>query len=138
MIDDKSKKTILKRISSDKEKLLKHLKQVPIIQVSCQKLNISRATYYRWRKQDKKFAKNADSAIQDGRLLINEMAESQLINAIKEQNMTGIIFWLKNNNPIYSDKVELTHRAGKEELSTEQKESIEKAILLTQGEKFKK
>lgn len=137
-MEDKSKKTISKRISSDKENLLEHLKQVPIIQVSCQKLNISRATYYRWRKQDSKFTKKADLAIQEGRQLINEMAESQLINSIKEQNMTGIIFWLKNNNPIYSDKVELTHRTDKEELSTEQKASIEKAILLTQGEKFKK
>lgn len=136
-MDGKSKETILKRISSDKEKLLENLKQVPIIQVSCQKLSISRATYYRWRKKDKKFARKADGALQEGRQLINEMAESQLINAIKEQNMTGIIFWLKNNNPIYSEKVELTHRTDKDELSTEQKASIERAIKLTQGEKFK-
>ena len=36
------------------------------------------------------------------------MAESQLLTAIKDQNMTAIIFWLKSHHPAYTNKVEVT------------------------------
>lgn len=122
--------TIEKRVAKDKQVILENLKQVPIIQVACQKSGIGRASYYRWRKGDKSFAKKADEAVHEGRLLINEMAESQLINSIKEQNMTGIIFWLKNNNPVYGDKVELTHKAKNKKLTPDQEKLIDKALRL--------
>jgi hypothetical protein len=35
---------------------------------------------------------------------MNDIAESKLLSAVKDGNMTAIIFWLKNNNPRYSDK----------------------------------
>lgn len=132
--------TIQKRISEDKQKLLEQLKQVPIIQVACQKCSLGRATYYRWRKESKKFAQTADSAIDEGKKLINDLAESKLISAIQDQNMTGIIFWLKNNSSHYTDKVELTHKLNKdnETLSPEQKELIEKALKLTNNINLKK
>lgn len=122
--------TINKRLSTDKKKLLKHLEQVPIIQVACQKSGIGRSSYYRWRKEDKLFAKRADKALQNGKQLINELAESQLINAIKDQNMTGIIYWLRNNHPGYADRIELTHKTDKEHLSPEQEKLVSKALRL--------
>jgi hypothetical protein len=136
-MDKEYQKTIQKRMSVDKQKILENLKQIPIISVACQKAGIGRASIYRWRNQDKFFSKEVDKALQEGKQLINDLAESQLINAIKEQNMTGIIYWLRNNSPGYADRIELTHKREKEELSDEQKELVKKAIALTHGEKLK-
>ena len=129
-MDNKSK-TISKRIFKDKAKLLELLIKVPIVQVACEKLGIGRATYYRWRKADEKFALDADEAIQYGKYYINDMAESQLINQIKEQNMTAIIFWLKKNHSAYADRLQITAKAEKTEgLSEEQKAIVEKALKM--------
>ena len=136
-MDKKYQKTIEKRISLDKQEVLENLKKVPIISVACQKAGIGRSSLYRWKAQNRLFSKEVDKALQEGKQLINDMAESQLISAIKEQNMTGIIYWLRNNHPGYADRVELTHKAEREELSSKQKELVKKAIALTQGSKFK-
>lgn len=132
----KYQRTIKKRLSEDKQKILENLKQVPIISVACQKLGIGRSSIYRWKTEDKLFSKEVDKALQEGKQLINDLAESQLISAIKDQNMTGIIYWLRNNHPGYADRIELTHKAEKEELSPEQKELVKKAITLTHGNKL--
>lgn len=134
---DKYQKTIEKRLSEDKQKILEDLKQIPIISVVCQKAGIGRSSVYRWKIDDKLFSKEFDKALQEGKQLINDLAESQLINAIKDQNMTGIIYWLRNNHPGYADRIELTHKTEKEELSPEQKELVKKAIALTHGNKLK-
>lgn len=135
-MDKKYQITIKKRLSEDKHKILENLKQVPIISVACQKLGIGRSSFYRWKIEDKLFSKEADKALREGRQLINDLAESQLISAIKEQNMTGIIYWLRNNHPGYADRIELTHKTEREELSPEQKELVKKAIALTHGNKL--
>jgi hypothetical protein len=129
-------KTITKRQDANKMLLIEQLKKAPIVQLVCEKLSIGRATYYRWRKEDKQFAKKADQALLEGKLLINDLAESKLIGAIKDQNMTAIIFWLKNHDSTYSNKVELTHKTEKEELSAEQKKLVKKAISLTHGNTY--
>lgn len=138
-MDDKSKKTIQKRNSEDKKKVLENLKQVPIISVACQKSGISRASYYRWKDSDKNFSKEAFKSLREGKQLINDLAESQLINAIKDQNMTGIIWWLRNNHPDYTNKIELsTSKAGEEKLNPEQQKLIEKALSILKLDKNKK
>lgn len=135
-MDKNYKKTIKKRLAEEKQKILENLKQIPIVSVACQKLGVARSSFYRWKVEDKLFSKDVDKALSEGKKLINDLAESQLINAIKDQNMTGIIWWLRNNHPGYADKIELTHKTEKEELSNEQKELVKKALVLTQGNKF--
>lgn len=115
--------------------LLKQLKKTPIVEVSCKKLGIGRATYYRWRKDDPEFADEADFALQEGSTLINDMAESQLINSIKDGNMTGIIFWLKNHHKQYSPKLEVTTKSLDIPLTDEQKELIQKSLAMAFGNK---
>ena len=123
--------TIEKRMSEDKQRVLENLKKVPIVSVVCQQTGISRSSFYRWKSQDKLFSEQANEALREGKQLINDMAESQLVSAIKERNMTAIIYWLRNNHPSYADRVELTHKREKEELSPKQKELVKKAIALT-------
>lgn len=88
---------------NDQQILLEQFKKTPIVQVACEKTGIGRSTYYRWRK-NQNFKKQAEKALLHGTLLVNDLAESQLISAIKDKNITAIIFWLKNNNPKYSEK----------------------------------
>ncbi len=39
------------------------LKKTPIVQVACERSSVGRATYYRWKKDDADFAKQADEAL---------------------------------------------------------------------------
>jgi len=129
---------ITKRINKDQELLIEQLKKTPVVQIACEKTSIGRSTYYRWLENYPEFAKKAVKAIKEGEALVSDLAESQLLTAIRDGNLTAIIFYLKNHNPTYSDKVELTHRTSKEELTVEQKKLIQRAITLTQGKKFAK
>ncbi|MFH1544038.1 MAG: hypothetical protein ABIE03_05925 [Patescibacteria group bacterium] len=113
-----------------KKQLIEQLKKTPIIEVTCKKMGIGRATFYRWKKADLKFADEAELALQEGSQLINDMAESQLINAIKNGNLTGIIFWLKNHHKQYSPKLEVTAKNGDIPLTDEQKELIRRSLAL--------
>lgn len=114
-----------------KEALCDQLKKAPIVQLACEKIGLGRATYYRWRKEDKEFAHQADEAISEGVLLMNDMAESQLLSAIKAQNLTAIIFWLKNRHKSYNtQKFEVTTKLEDRELTEEQRQIVTKALSL--------
>ncbi len=76
----------------DKEKFLEKLAKTPIVEVACKQAGLPRTTYYRWRKEDEGFAAACDEAIVTSSDLINDMAESQLISAIKEKNLTAIMY----------------------------------------------
>jgi len=126
-------------MKSQKEKLtlIEQLKKTPIIQLTCERAGISRATYYRWRKEDQQFAKNADEALIEGILLVNDMAESQLMSAIREKNMTAIIYWLRHHHPSYANKVEISGRLthSDEELTPEQMALVKAALRLASFDK---
>ena len=70
---------IQKRIIKQKENLLETLSKYPIIQVACEKSGISRATYYRWCDEDDVFFEKAQTQLQKGKDLVNDMAESNII-----------------------------------------------------------
>lgn len=84
-----------------KKKLLCELERVPIIQVACQRVGISRSTFYRWVDVDEEFADKVSSSIEKGIDIINDMAESKLISAIKEDKHSAIVFWLRHNSYKY-------------------------------------
>ena len=131
-MESKTKNTIEKRQKQDKELLLKELKKTPIVQIACQKTGIGRATYYRWRKEDKDFSKTADEAIREGELFINDMSESQIISLNREKNWSAISFWLRHHHPKYADKIKIdaSIRNVSEELTPGEKALIRKALRL--------
>jgi len=97
----KARRTIEERQDKKKEKLLEQLLMMPIVQIACEKIGIGRATYYRWREDDKDFKKKANKALSIGVSLINEMAESKLITKIKGEDLKAIMYWLNNNSVKY-------------------------------------
>lgn len=120
------------KTDKNKELVIQQLKKTPIVQVSCEKVGIGRATFYRWKQEDQDFATKADEALLEGSLLVNDVAESQLMSAIRDKNLTAIIFWLKHHHPNYATKVEVTARlkADNEILTPEQEELVTKALKL--------
>ena len=125
--------SVAKRIKKDKEILLEQLEKTPIVTLACEKIGVGRATFYRWKKEDSKFSSSADAAITYGNLLINDMAESQLLSSIRDGNLTGIIFWLKHHHPAYETRIELrqAYNRTEEKLSKHQEEIIKQALKIT-------
>jgi hypothetical protein len=60
------------------------------------------------------------------------MAESQLLSAIRDRNLTAIIFWLKHHHPQYETRVEIRQAIarGEEKLTKKQKEAVCRALKL--------
>lgn len=122
---------IEERQNRQRDMLLEQLKKTPIVQVACQKIDIARATYYRWRKEDHAFKKESDQALEEGSLLVNDMAESKLLSLIQEGNLTGIIFWLKHHHKTYASRVEVTAKLAEQDpLNAEQQQLIREAVRL--------
>lgn len=119
--------------TQDKQKLLDQFKKTPIVQVACERCGVPRATYYRWRKDDEKFTEACDAAIEESTGFINDMAESQLIAAIKEKNMTAIIYWLKSNHAKYATKIQVSGQINHqiEALTPEQSAVVAEALRLS-------
>jgi len=116
----------------NKQQVVDQLKFNPIIQIACQKCGVSRATFYRWRNEDEEFKKQTETAIKDGVLLINDLAESQLLAAIKDQNLTAIIFWLKNHHGDYADKIQVStdQKPIDNNLTPEEEKLVKKALQM--------
>lgn len=115
-----------------KNDLIEQLGKTPIIEIACSKIGIGRTTFYRWKKEDKEFADRAEEAICQGLSLISDIAESQLINAIKTGQLTAIIFWLRNHRDTYKTKVEISGQFNNqiEALDPEQEALVREALRL--------
>ena len=97
-------------------------------------------TYYRWVKASKKFAREAEEAIFEGRLFISDIAESQIFSLIKDKKIEAIKYWLSHNNSRYANKLELsgTVTTKDEPLTAEQKALIRKALQLSSLRNYEK
>jgi len=114
-----------------KDKFLESLKKVPIVQIACEKIGVSRNSVYRWRNQDEKFLEDMDLAMAEGEAFINDISEGQLLNMIKEKSWPALAFWLRHRNPKFRDKVEITTKIKhNDELTPEQEATVREALRL--------
>ena len=118
------------KTSKQKQLILEQLKKTPIIQVATEKVGVARSSFYRWKATDKKFAVAVDEAIDQGVSLMNEYAESMLISAIKDQNLTAVFYWLNHRHPAYETRMRIDGRIKHQtdELTPEQTKLIEGAL----------
>lgn len=105
----------MKKSDQNKELFLEQLKKTPIVQIACEKLGISRASFYRWKAEDETFAKGVDEATLEGYLLVNDLAESQLITAVKDRNLSAVTYWLRHHHPVYANRLELDAKIKRDE-----------------------
>ena len=100
-------------IHNKKDALLKALeKSLGVVTTACKQLDIGRATYYRWLKEDEEFAKAAKD-IQDVAL---DFVESKLFEQIQDSSTAATIFYLKTKGKKrgYVERSELDLSSGDE------------------------
>lgn len=80
-----------KRRVTDKEIENAYEKKGANISATCKSLNIDRQTFYNRRKK----SKSLDEALSQVEESLIDFAESKLMSAIQDDNLTAIIFYLK-------------------------------------------
>lgn len=128
-MSDDALTTTAERTKRDKAVLIEQLRKTPVIQIACEKSGVSRMTYYRWR-EDEEFTKAADEALMDGKSLVNDLAESQLLSALREGEAWSVQYWLRHHHIDYSNKLEITAKAASDKLTPEQQEQLDRALAL--------
>ena len=99
---------------SEKEKekkkklLVELLSKTPIVETACQKVGITRMMFYRWKEDDSDFTEAIEDALSVSRERTNDLAESQIINKIKDDHFGACTFWLRNNCKRYHAKKAIT------------------------------
>lgn len=82
---NKSKRPTNKRIAAV------YLKKACNVSLTCEALHISRNTFYEWRKKDSEL----DELLKEKEESMLDYAESKLMKAIQDDNLTATIFFLK-------------------------------------------
>jgi hypothetical protein len=120
------------RQKQQKQLFIDQLRKTPIIQVVCEKLDVSRSTFYRWKKTDAEFSKACIEALEDGCQLVNDLAESSLMSAIKGENLTAIMFWLRTHHAKYKNKIDINANINnfQEQLTPDQQKVVDEALRL--------
>lgn len=122
--------TVESRIAQYKSKIIAQLNKIPIVQIACERSGVGRSTFYRWCGQDPVFAEQARAALLEGKAMVNDLAESQLISSIKDKSFQAIAYWLKHNHPDYRTRVEFTPSTPQESLTPEQEQKVLSALQL--------
>ncbi len=123
---DMNRPSVQVRMNKEKKLMLEQLERTPNIQIACTRVGIGRATHHRWCKNDVDYGKRAEAAITEGVSIVNDLAESQLITAIREKDMRAITLWLKRHHPTYMEKP----RTVKEEIEKDRPLTVEENALV--------
>lgn len=92
------------RTREERTKMVEILSENPCVHYACKKVGVSRATHYRWMKDNAEYRVEISRALKDGRTIWNENAEAALLKKVREGNMHAIKFYLSNNDPRYTPK----------------------------------
>ena len=126
-------------VQKDKDRLLESLKECSgIVTFACEKVGLSRQTFYRWCRDDPEFKERVDA--------INELqidvAEASLLKKIQKGDTTAIIFYLKTKGKDrgYSERREISIPGGvgvelKNDFDVSKLSDEERKVLLKIAEK---
>lgn len=96
-----------------------------IIGLACKTAEINRLTYYRWRKEDPKFAADCDEVLE----FCCDYVESQLMKNIEKGHQAAIQYWLDRKARHRGYGPVVTHiqeeNTGSNEISSEDLELLE-------------
>jgi hypothetical protein len=81
-------------------------KNMGIVSISARQVGVHRATHYEWMKDDEHY-RTAVQHLEGNQL---DLAESVLLNQIREGNTTAVIFFLKTKGRVrgYVERTEIT------------------------------
>lgn len=130
----------MRQIEQDKLKLILELKGNPIVLIACKKQNLAPSTFYRWKTNDKRFAKEVNRAITRGRETVSDVAEAHLINSVKKGEMRSVLYWLKVFRHPYKKidrtTIEIKQKLPIAEIPTKKQNNNVEKILAKISEKF--
>lgn len=79
---------------------------------ACDKLDVARATFYRWKERDQVFDGKTERSIEIGQEVINDLAVTKLVQNINNGDMRAIVYQLDRRHPRYKQGV--TERGSEE------------------------
>lgn len=85
-------------------KTIQMIAEMPFVNQACKKAGISRATFYRWKKDNPEFREGVKKALSEGRENIAEIAEVMLMKRVRDGDMNAIKFTLNHNSDRYKPK----------------------------------
>lgn len=122
------------------DKFLAELERVPIVTAACEKVGISRNTYYRWCDEDADFALAAQERLEIGTEFVNDFAQSNILNGIKSGDINTSKWWLSSRDKKFRKPFPVTryidHRLEDEERERKIEEK-KKQMKNFQGKWFK-
>jgi len=95
------------------EKLLDYLRETANISVACNKVGISRQTFYRWKEENPEFAIRVTEACEEGDENMNDYTESRMNSLIKNGHWQAIRYRLDKKHPKYMKDVPETFDDGR-------------------------
>lgn len=111
------------RVRLQRQLLLEQLLKMPILEAVCKKVEVSRSTVYRWRDEDPEFAKAFNEAMEAGTDVLDDVAESKLLELINRADPSAVFFYLKYRHHRYSP-LAATHKERKLQELHESKNAI--------------
>ena len=99
-----------------------------------EKLDIGRSSFYRWQSEDIVFKKAVEEAVSEGVTVVNDLAESKLVLAVKDGDIQAIRYWLNNHHSTYSPTIKVRHSLDSAELSEEQRLVISATLNILKDE----
>lgn len=89
----------MKKTKALVNKILAELEKTGIAQIACDKVGISRNTFYRWIKEDRDFLEQVDEAKSLGEGVVSDVALSNVITGIRNKDPMFTKYWLSHRHP---------------------------------------
>lgn len=89
----------MKKTKALLDRLVEEIEKTPLVQVACDKVGISRNTFYRWVKEDPELPTRINEAMSLGMGVVNDVAVSNVLEGIKKKDVGYTKYWLTNNHP---------------------------------------
>lgn len=89
----------MKKTKALLDKLVEEIEKTPLIQIACDKVGISRNTFYRWMKEDEDFLARVNEAVSLGTGLVSDVAISNVLEGIKKKDSMYTKYWLSHKHP---------------------------------------
>jgi glucan phosphorylase len=100
----------------------------------CRKADISRKTFYEWRKEDEEFKKKTDELREEKKKDMDDFAERVLYKKIAEGDNACLIFYLKTRHPDYNRN---TLEISDSKDINEQRDKINSLLKIIRGKNAK-
>lgn len=86
------------------QRLLEEIEKTENVSIACEKVGLSRQSFYRWKLTDPDFAEKVNLAMEMGNMSLCDLAQSKLVTNMNKGDQRAIEFHLKNRDPRYKPK----------------------------------